>query len=678
MAPANATALPQLSTSMATPSKSPSVLNRRRFKTDDIIRTVSIEGLVISSDGSQAIFTCDGLNEAGDRREDSVWLLDVDRKTINPFHAETSVTSPTWSPVDGSLAVLLSKDNTSQVHLFADVYADPRPLTALPNGIDEFQWSPEGDKIALLSVAPMKDLPDGVKISTRADFRCGVEPFKTCSIWVVDVKEQSEPKELMSTTSSITLSSWANDSKSLFYVVDETLEPYYGGATFSLWSLNVSDGTHRKIRELLVPDADENPFGSAPALLPSPDGTQVAFSTGNPTAHREFAQDEIFVMDLATGATDMITSSYDREVGGDGFRWLDDDHIIAISSDHGHAGLIQINVHNHTVTPWWTGQRVVESFACSPKGKRVLAIASDFTTPPEIYDASLRGEAMMLTSVNQFPTDELVLASPEHISYEGPSGDTIYGYLYKPPDFEALQTYPLITLAHGGPYSWWNSAYDGNVQAVAAAGYLVFCPNPRGSMSYGQAFAASLADKWPGLEFDDIMAGVDCLIKRPYVDETRLGISGASAGGVLTDWAITHTDRFDAAVSVSDIADMSLYWFLGDQPDIGGPEKEPWLDPKDKKLSPITYGTNVKTPTLFMSGTRDDRTPAAVGGELMFRLLKHLRVPTAFIEFENAGHSISRSRDAHHPGLAVHYMLRWMDLHLRGHAAPEFDVYAVK
>ncbi|KAJ3533456.1 hypothetical protein NM208_g7974 [Fusarium decemcellulare] len=532
MATANATTLPQLSTSMATLSTSPSVSNRRMLQTDDIIRTVSIEGLSISPNGNQATFTYDGLNEVGDRREDSVWMLDVNCKTIKPFHTDASVTSPAWSPVDGSLAALLSKGSATQVYLFADVNVGPMPLTALPNGVDEFQWSPEGDRIALFSVAPMEDLPDGVKISTRADFRCGVEPFKTCSIWVVDVKEQSEPKELMSTTSSITLSFWANDSKSLFYVVDETLEPYYGGATFSLWSLNVSDATHQKVRELLVPDADESPFGSVPTLLPSPDGTLVAFSTGNPTAHQEFAQDEIFVMDLATGVTDMITSNYDREVGGDGFRWLDDDHIIAIKS-----------------------RRELYLF---PKGKRVLAIASDFTTPPEIYDTSTRGEAMMLTSVNEFLTDELVLASPEHISYGGPSGETIHGYLYKPPGFDALQTYPLIMLAHGGPYSWWNSAYDGNVQVMAAAGYIVFCSNPRGSMSYGQAFAAALADKWPGLEFDDIMAGVDCLIKRPYVDETRLGISGASAGGVLTDWAITHTDRFGAAVSVSDIADMSL------------------------------------------------------------------------------------------------------------------------
>ncbi|KAG4218735.1 hypothetical protein PC116_g32785, partial [Phytophthora cactorum] len=108
-------------------------------------------------------------------------------------------------------------------------------------------------------------------------------------------------------------------------------------------------------------------------------------------------------------------------------------------------------------------------------------------------------------------------------------------------------------------------------------------------MSYGQAFASALADGWPGPEYDDIMAGVDHLLSRPYVDGMKLGISGASAGGTLTDWAITHTDRFGAAVSISDIADLLAYWFLGDQPDIEDPTKQPWLDPKDKKLSPITY-----------------------------------------------------------------------------------------
>lgn len=201
--------------------------------------------------------------------------------------------------------------------------------------------------------------------------------------------------------------------------------------------------------------------------------------------------------------------------------------------------------------------------------------------------------------------------------------------------------------------------------------------NPRGSASYGQSFASSLAVGWPGPEYDDIMAGVDYLLARPYVDYMKLAIAGASAGGVLTDWAITHTHRFRAAVSISDIADLQLYWFLGDQPEMEDPTKEPWLNPGDKGRSPITYGSNIRTPTLFITGTRDVRTPAAVGSELMFRILKHKRVPTALIRFEGAGHAIFGSRDPRHPALSVYYQLRWLDLHLNGKPAREFEVLPI-
>ncbi|KAG4218179.1 hypothetical protein PC116_g33341, partial [Phytophthora cactorum] len=154
-------------------------------------------------------------------------------------------------------------------------------------------------------------------------------------------------------------------------------------------------------------------------------------------------------MDLATGAMDMVTDGYDREVGGDGFQWLDDDRLIAINSDHGNANLVQINVRDHTVTPLWTYQGVVQSFVYARKGERLLAIASDFVTPSEIYDVSTSENPTVLTAINKVLSDEFLLTRPEDISYTGTSGHTIHGYLHKPPGFDPTRTYPMITLAHG-------------------------------------------------------------------------------------------------------------------------------------------------------------------------------------------------------------------------------------
>ncbi|KAK2685153.1 hypothetical protein QWA68_016433 [Fusarium oxysporum] len=524
-----------------------------------------------------------------------------------------------WSPTGDTIGLLIAKNGPPQLHAVSTSGKEFRSLTSLPDGVEEFLWSPDGRRIA---------------IQRRTLFQTGSRSLPE----LIFVPETNH-SELMSTDSSITLSFWSSDGQALYYTVDEAVEPYYGGATPSPVSISIADGSQLTTTPLTVPGENES-LGSAPTFVPSPDGAHIAVSIGNPEVPSDFDQDEIFVMELSTGAIETVTDKYDREVGGNGFEWLDNDRLIAINSDQVNANLVQIDVCNHTVTPWCTGQRVVSSFAYARQGKQLLAIASDFTTPGEIYDISVPGKTAIITSINKHLSDQLLLTKPEEVRYQGPSGDTIHGYLHKPANFDPTQKYPMITLAHGVPYAWWSSAYNGDIQAIAAAGYLVFYPNPRGSMSYGQAFATALADEWPGPEYDDIMAGVDHLVTRPYVDGTKLGISGASVGGTLTDWAITHTDHFCAAVSISDIADLLTYWFLGDQPDMEDQAEQPWLDPEGKTLSPITYGHQVKTPTLFMMGTRDIRTPSAVGGEMIFMLLKHLRVPTALIRFDGAGYAI--------------------------------------
>ncbi|KAH7009647.1 hypothetical protein EDB80DRAFT_682123 [Ilyonectria destructans] len=187
-------------------------------------------------------------------------------------------------------------------------------------------------------------------------------------------------------------------------------------------------------------------------LVVSTDSSQAIFSRSDLNEARDRRQDSLWLLDV---------------------------------KQHGNANLVRINVRSHTVTPWWTGQRVVDSSAYARKAKRLLAVASDFVIPSEIYDISAPEKAKKFTSVNTFLRDELIFTKPEEISYQGPSEHTVNGYLHKPPSFDPTHTYPMITTPHGGPYAWWSSAYNGDIQAMAAAGYLVFYPNPRGSMSYG-------------------------------------------------------------------------------------------------------------------------------------------------------------------------------------------------
>lgn len=539
------------------------------------------------------------------------------------------------------------------------------------------------------------------------------------------------PCQLASHNASLTMSFWSPDSKDLFYTTDDTPEPYYGNSVSTLHKLRVSDGASTFSRALEIPKSnhttgnseseiqkDKIPLSPAPGLIWSPSGDRAAFVTDNPAALPNFAQPEIFIMDLASGAVEMLTGGYDREVSelnGSKMRWLDDERLLAVDYDEGNFGLVEINLRDKTVRPWWKGREgVVRGLEVVTVGEaaaggedvglkeerteaRVFTVASDFVTPPEIWEIvgetdNKATEARPLTRINAFLTDDLRLRGPETISYKGPGGQMIRGWMYTSPSFEpdnntAPTKHPLLLYPHGGPYYFWSSNFFPNFHVLADAGYFVLAVNPRGSMSYGQDFASALADRWPGPDYDDYMAGVDHVLSTyaTFIDATKVGIIGGSAGGLLVDWAITHTTRFTAAVSYSDIADNSAYWFIGDEPslqrDDNSTQPPPWRIPLDVELSPITHGLNASTttPTLFLSGTRDFRTPAPAGGQIMFRLLKYLCVPTALVQFDGAGHGIdpAASDDPRHAVLSLHYQLRWLGKWLKGEAAPEFDVLPV-
>ncbi|CAG9989008.1 unnamed protein product [Clonostachys byssicola] len=637
---------------------------RRPAETADMARVVALRNLALSPDGELALYSRADLAESGDRKEPSLWLLDVSNGSSSALSTDLSkARSPAWSP-DGSQVALLLKDSNdlAQIYLHSIHEHTTRALSNAPGGVNSFLWSPDSSHIAFLSTTEDEELapPPGVKIHTRADFRSQGDAPVVSSIWVIETTQkthQPEANQLVKMEGDVVLSFWSHNSSAVYYTTQDTCEPYYGNGKSSLRSVNIKSGEKELARPLKVPGKGID-LDSAPIFVPSPDGSRLAFTLGNPDAPEEFAQPKLYLMELESGKAEIVTDNYDREIG-DVFHWLDNDRIAAINSDFGNANIVVVDTRSHDVTPLWTGDRVVSNFAYSEK---------------KIYRITDGGNAEALTSVNRFLREELDLTKPEQISYKGPSGLRVHGYLYKPPAFDASHIYPLITLAHGGPYACWTSEYMADVQAITAAGYLVFLPNPRGSESYGQDYASALSVGWPGPEYDDIMTGIDYLVTRPYVNGKKLGVSGGSAGGTLTDWAITHTSRFGAAVSISDIADFNLYWFLGDQPSMTGPESEPWLDGQDRKHSPITYAKNITTPTLFLSGTEDARTPAAVGGEQLFMAMKQLRVPTAFVQFEGAGHGLSGSSDPRHAGLGTSYLIKWMNLHLVGKPAPEFGV----
>jgi dipeptidyl aminopeptidase/acylaminoacyl peptidase len=274
-----------------------------------------------------------------------------------------------------------------------------------------------------------------------------------------------------------------------------------------------------------------------------------------------------------------------------------------------------------------------------------------------------------LTGFNDKLFSQLQLSAPEEIWYKSFDGRKIQAWVQKPPNFDKSKKYPLILNIHGGPHAAYGWAFDHEFQWMAARGYVVLYPNPRGSTSYGQEFGNVIQYKYPGDDYKDLMAGVDELIHRGYIDEGKLGVTGGSGGGVLTDWTVTKTNRFRAAVSQRDISDWAAWWYTDDfwlyRP--AWFRKAPFQDPKEySDRSALTYVDKIQTPIAFILGDADWRTPPGAGGESLFRALKTLKRPTAMVRFPGESHELSRSGQPWHRVERLQAILGWFDKYLLG------------
>ena len=260
----------------------------------------------------------------------------------------------------------------------------------------------------------------------------------------------------------------------------------------------------------------------------------------------------------------------------------------------------------------------------------------------------------------------LTLTPPDDLWVNSFDGRKIQTWVQKPPDFDATRKYPVILNIHGGPHAAYGYTFDHEIQWMAAKGYLVVYPNPRGSTSYGQEFGNIIQYRFPGDDAKDLNAAVDDVIKRGWADPKRLFVTGGSGGGILTNWIVTQTDRYAAAVSQRSIADWSAFWYAADftlfQPRwFTAP---PWEAPKEyASRSPITFVDRVKTPMKFIEGEEDLRTPPAAGGEQMYRALKYRKIPTEMVVFPGESHELSRSGQPWHRVERLQQIVGWFQQH---------------
>ena len=433
--------------------------------------------------------------------------------------------------------------------------------------------------------------------------------------------------------------------------------------------------------------------GTVGAFRLDPGGRRVAFVGETNRPPRSYDQSQLFVVEAAPGSRPKAVSpGLDREVGGGIITdqhaprggaqsvpfWADEGRtVIARVADQGTANLRRFDVRSGQAQMVTTGKQEVSAWTATPDGSRIVAL---ITTPTDLGDLHLvggDGKLTRLTRVNQELFSGLRVTEPEEIWYASFDGTKIQAWVQKPPDFDARKKYPLILNIHGGPHAAYGFNFFHEMQSMAARGYVVLYPNPRGSTSYGQQFGNVIQYRYPGDDAKDLLAGVDELVRRGYVDERRIGVTGGSGGGVLTNWLIGHTSRFAAAVSQRSIADWSAWWYTADftlfQPTWF--KGAPWEQAEDfRARSPLSYVNEIKTPLMLIEGEADFRTPPATGGEQLFRALKYLRRPVVMVRFPGESHELSRSGDPWHRIERLQHITNWFDIHLQGKKLHLYDI----
>ena len=529
-------------------------------------------------------------------------------------------------------------------------------------------------------------------VITRAVYRSNnegyLDPKRPSHIWTIaaprTADEKVEPKQLTTGRFDEEEYFWSKDGTQIYFTTLRVEEPYYELPKTEIFSVAATGGEPALVATL--------PLGVNDLAL-SPDGKRLAFTASVNEPVQSYTQPDLWVMDLAPKAEPKnLTGGYDFDVGagvsGDNAApraggpnppiWSADGRsILEIVSKEGRTNLARFDAETGAVTELTQGDQAVLRFRASADGKTMVYVVSTPTRVNDLFVLGDDGKARQLTDLNRELFSQLNLTEPEEVWYESFDGKRIQAWLQKPPGFDAKKKYPLILNIHGGPHAAYGFIFDHEFQWMAAKGYVVLYPNPRGSTSYGQEFGNVIQYNYPGDDYKDLMAGVDDAIKRGYIDEKKLGVTGGSGGGLLTNWTITQTDRFGAAVSQRDIADWANWWYTADftlfQPRWF--KAPPFEDPEDyRKRSPLTYVKNVKTPLMFILGETDTRTPMTAGGETMFRALKFRKIPTVMVKFPNETHELSRAGQPWHRIERLQHIVGWFDKWLMGVAKPEYEV----
>jgi len=635
----------------------------------------------ISPDGKSVAYVLTTIDQKKNRREPSIWLVPADgsawprRISADGFNS----TAPRWSPDGKTLAFLSTRVSTANSEP-SGAAETPRPqiyllpmteggeasaLTKLKNGVRSYQWSPDATHIVCVSVSGPSDAvapadrKSDVRHYSHISYKfndTGWYDDKRSHLWVINIANKDARQITDGQDWNDSDPRWSPDSKLIAFVSDRTGKAYDGSQNTDVWAISAAGGPLTKISD--HPFEDEEPRWS-------PDGKQIVF-TGK-TIRRQFPK--LYVASSAGGMASKLIAG-DLDLIPTELDWANPETVLFSAGAKGETQIYRLDPGTQKFSEVTHGPRNVHAFDVNERAGEMVYLANDFRHLDDLYVANLDGSGeRLLTHLNAELWTQLTLQPVERLPYKSTDGWPIDGFFVKPVGWQAGKKYPMVLVIHGGPAGMFGVDWYHEFQVYAAKGWAVFFCNPRGSTGYGEKFERGIVNNWGGMDYQDIMAGVDAALKQyPWIDQNALGVTGGSYGGFMSNWIVGHTNRFKADVTLRAISnfvsdDGTRDGAYGHEDDFKGP----LFDNLDQywDASPLKYVRNVKTPTLILCSDMDFRVPIEQD-EQWFRGLQHNGVPSEIVFFPRENHNLTRTGEPKHLVESLNWQVYWFQKYLDG------------
>ena len=646
-----------------------------------------------SPDGKSVAYVVGSFDEAKNQAHSAIWLASLEQKQCRQLTSgENQDMQPRWSP-DGTQLVFVSTRHEMKPQLFLIEVAggEARRLTSVADGATSPLWSPDGKQLCYTSTPETdrqkvpqesawfeahseveKNAPRLRRQSallSRFDARGYIERRAQLFLLNLDDDAQTEPRQITEGDFDASQAVWSPDGALIAFVANRS-EKTDASLASDIWTVSVESGELQRLTN-----------GDLSAMLPawSPNGDTLAFFADRPlNTRRDYEDAHLWLVSRSGGDQRDLMAHLDRTLAavqpdyhfsaGATPIWSPDGRTLYfVSAEHGANAVFALALGTSKCWRVSTTDADIVDVKGVADGQMLVGVAATATRPYDLFTVPCSGgELQPLVATNQALMAEVNIAPTERIAFTGPDDWEIEGWLVKP--LQAERPYPLILHVHGGPYSAWGCSFYFQAQALASAGYASLYINPRGSKGYRLAFTQ--AADWGEKDFLDLMAGVDAVLAMGEADPQRLGITGISYGGFMTNWTLGHTNRFAAGVSVNGVSnlvsmsgtsDVGALW-LGVQYGRFWESEETWQFYRDH--SPITYVGHISTPLLLLQSENDYRCPIEQGEQLFSALCARQQV-VELVRFPNASHAIAGTASPHHRYFQWKLTLDWFATHLQ-------------